>query len=98
MFGPIGGVYADKWDKKKTMVITDFVRFFLVLLIPALYIADALSIAMIALISFALTSCSPFFVPASKAYIPKMVGKKNINLANGLLQTTLWHHFLLVLD
>ncbi|WP_238544493.1 MFS transporter [Geomicrobium sp. JCM 19037] len=93
MFGPIGGVYADKWDKKKTMVITDFVRFFLVLLIPALYIADALSIAMIALISFALTSCSPFFVPASKAYIPKMVGKKNINLANGLLQTTLWPSF-----
>ncbi|MEW6170352.1 MAG: MFS transporter, partial [Candidatus Omnitrophota bacterium] len=34
IIGPVAGAYVDRWDKRKTMFASDFIRAFLVLLIP----------------------------------------------------------------
>ena len=95
LFGPLGGALADRWDRRATMIVMDLIRCVLVLAIPTLYFVDLISIWVLASLAFLLTSCSAFFLPASKAYIPEMIGKGRVNLANGLLQTTIWPaHFL----
>ena len=34
LIGPLAGVYVDRWDRRKTMYICDFIRSLLVLTIP----------------------------------------------------------------
>ena len=95
VFGPVGGALADRWNRLGTMISTDWVRCAVVVAIPLLYFAGFLNVWVLAALSFALASCSPFFVPASKALLPEMVGGERIRPANGLLQTTIWPaHFL----
>ena len=95
MLGPLGGALADRWNRLGTMIATDWVQSGMVLAIPILYFAGLLNVWLLAALSFALASCSPFFVPASKALLPEMVGGEKIRPANGLLQTTIWPaHFL----
>ena len=90
LFGPLGGALADRWDRRKVMIATDLIRCMVVLAIPTLYFTGLMNVWVLAALSFLLTSCSPFFLPASKALIPEIVGREKINLANGLLQTTIW--------
>src|SRR5215813_11677833 len=44
ILGPLIGVYLDRVNKKSVMIWVDFLRSFLVLLIPFLYALDALTL------------------------------------------------------
>lgn len=86
--GPIAGVYVDRWDRRKTMFVCDFLRGLLVLLIP-LYIIDAkMSLLPLYCIVFLLFSIGRFFVPAKLAIVPELVPKEQLLLANSLVNTT----------
>lgn len=86
--GPIAGVYVDRWDRRKTMFICDFLRGLLVLLIP-LYIIDAkMSLLPLYCVVFLLFSIGRFFVPAKLAIVPELVPKEQLLLANSLVNTT----------
>lgn len=86
--GPIAGVYVDRWDRRKTMFVCDFLRGLLVLLIP-LYIIDAkMSLLPLYCVVFLLFSIGRFFVPAKLAIVPELVPKEQLLLANSLVNTT----------
>ena len=86
--GPIAGVYVDRWDRRKTMYICDFLRGILVLLIPLYIIDSKMSLFPLYCVVFLLFSIGRFFVPAKLAILPELVPKEQLLLANSLVNTT----------
>jgi MFS transporter, DHA3 family, macrolide efflux protein len=87
IIGPLAGVYVDRWDRRRTMFVCDFLRSFLVLLIP-MFLFYSRSLAPIYLIIFLVFSISRFFVPAKLSIIPELVEKGDLLIANSLVNTT----------
>ena len=86
LIGPIAGVYVDRWDRRRIMYISDFLRAALVLCIAALLINK--NLGWVYLIIFIIFSIGRFFVPAKMAVIPDLVDKKHLLMANSLVNTT----------
>jgi MFS family permease len=86
LIGPVAGVYVDRWDKRRTMYVCDFLRAGLVLLIPLFLINK--SFIWIYPIIFVIFSIGRFFVPAKLAIIPELVDKDDLLIANSLVSTT----------
>ncbi|HQO37265.1 MAG TPA: MFS transporter [Candidatus Omnitrophota bacterium] len=87
LIGPLAGALVDKWDRRKTMYVCDFIRAGLVVLIP-LFLFYKQTFIWIYLIIFAAFSIGRFFVPAKLAIIPEIVDAKDLLLANSLINTT----------
>jgi len=87
VIGPIAGVYVDRWDRRRTMYVCDFLRSALVLIIP-LFLFYSKGLTPIYLIIFIVFSIGRFFVPAKLSIIPDLVNKKDLLMANSLVNTT----------
>jgi len=88
LFGPLIGVYLDRLSKKKVMIWVDLLRAFLIVLIPVLYAADALSLEGLYLLVFLTAIVSTVFGPALASAIPYIVDRSQLTAANALLQST----------
>lgn len=88
IIGPIAGVYVDRWDRRKTMFVCDFLRGLLVLIIPLYIINSEMSLLPLYFVVFLLFSIGRFFVPAKLAILPEIVPKDKLLLANSLVNTT----------
>ena len=77
LLGPIAGVIADRFDRRKLMVVTDLLRFALYLSIPLvgnyfwLYAATLLA-----------ETVSLFWSPAKEATVPNLVPRHKLEAAN----------------
>ena len=87
LIGPIAGVYVDRWDRRRTMCVCDIMRALLVFTIP-FFLFYAKNITPIYIVVFVVFSIGRFFVPAKLAIIPDLVEKKDLLLANSLVNTT----------
>jgi dTMP kinase len=75
--GPIAGVIADRFDRRKLMVTADILRAALYISIPIVYTYFWLYAAMI------LVEClTLFWSPAKEATVPNLVGKDKLENAN----------------
>lgn len=88
LFGPLIGVYLDRWHKKKVMVWVDLLRAVLTFMIPALYAADALSIEGLYALIFLTSVVSTVFGPALVSAVPLLVRPSELMSANALIQGT----------
>lgn len=88
IISPFAGVYADRWDRKKIIVVTDFINGLLVGIISILVFTNNLSLHMLYLLSAAMSVTSAFFSPAIGASIPSIVEKENLVKANSLSQVS----------
>jgi len=84
---PISGVYIDRWSKRKTMYISDFLRGLFILLIPIFFL-KLRSFAAVYVLIFLSFSAGRFFVPAKMAFIPEISKKEDLFLANSLISIT----------
>lgn len=80
VFGSIAGVYVDRWNKKKVIVITNILRAILMLIL----IFNLENLVMIYVISLLVTVLVQFFIPAETPMIPLVVRSKNLLSANAL--------------
>lgn len=87
LIGPIAGVYVDRWDRRRTMCVCDLVRAALVLTIP-LFLFYTRNLTPIYLVIFLVFCIGRFFVPAKLSIIPEIVEKKDLLIANSLVNTT----------
>lgn len=85
VFGPIGGMLADRFSKKKIMVLTDIVRIFFAL--TPLLVRDASDIWLIYLSTFLLSVGEALYAPTRMSVIPQLVHKDRLLEVNGLEQT-----------
>ncbi len=83
VFGPLAGVYVDRWNRKSTMIIADILRGFL-----ALLFIICTSVLSLAIVIFLISTVSRFFYPARMAMIPEIVKSENLTEANSLSQMT----------
>jgi len=88
LFGPLAGVAADRFDRKRLMLWADAGRGVLVLAVPALILAGAVTAPRMAAVAFGLSCLSIFFFPARDAYLPALVPAGALAHANGLVQTS----------
>ena len=87
LIGPIAGVYIDRWDKRRVMIISDILRGFLVLLIPffILFFKSFIPIYIAVFLIFVVTR---FFFLSKMAIIPDIVPRNTLLIANTLSDTT----------
>jgi MFS family permease len=82
LFGSIGGVFADRWDRKKTMIVSDLLRAALLLLL--LVVRSPEWLWVIYVVVFVQSSVGQFFNPAKGALIPQLVDEPQLMPANSL--------------
>jgi MFS family permease len=85
--GPIAGVYVDRWDRRKTMYVSDLIRAILVFIIP-FFLMNLNSLIPLYVVVFLIFCLGRFFVPAKMSIIPDLVAKEDLLLANSLVHTT----------
>ncbi|HEV7212900.1 MAG TPA: dTMP kinase [Blastococcus sp.] len=83
VLGPLAGAFADRFDRRKTMVIADIMRFALFASIPLVGNLIWLFVAQ-----FLIEAISLFWIPAKEAAVPNMLRKDQLEPANQLSLVT----------
>jgi MFS family permease len=86
MFGLIGGVFVDRWDRRITIAVVNFVRAIAFLSVGAIYYFDALSIWHLFGVLFLSSMLANFFNPARAALMPNLVSEEHLRSANSLME------------
>jgi dTMP kinase len=88
-FGPVAGVVADRWDRKKLMVACDLIRGGLVLVlafvVPIGEFVHIPPVVLLFVISGALETCTLLWAPAKDASVPHLVPREQLARANSLV-------------
>ncbi|MGH2462957.1 MAG: MFS transporter, partial [Candidatus Limnocylindria bacterium] len=84
-FGPWAGALADRWDRRRTMIVSDLVRAALVLAVP--FVIE-IHISLVYVVAFGVASISLFFQPAKNALVPQIVDRQDLVPANGATSVT----------
>jgi len=79
IIGVIGGVLADRWDRKTAMIVSDFGRAALVLIL--VFVGNFRDLF---LITFAIEVLSLLRQPAREAVVPQLIPPRHLMAANGL--------------
>ncbi|MDQ3661288.1 MAG: MFS transporter, partial [Actinomycetota bacterium] len=86
LLGSLGGVVADRYDRRKVMMAADVVRAALMLAL-ALIVVTGAPVAFAVLIAFLSTAAGTPFFPAVAAVTPSVVDEKSLAPANALITT-----------
>jgi MFS family permease len=84
--GLLAGVFVDRWDHRRTMIVSDVLRAAIVL--GFMLVHDKSQIWLLYLLGFAQAAMGTFFIPARTAIIPRLVPREGLLTANSLVQTT----------
>jgi MFS transporter, DHA3 family, macrolide efflux protein len=79
--GLIAGVFVDRYDRRKIMIIADVIRAGIVALIPFIFILH-LSIALLYVAVALVSTISQFFNPANDAVLPEVATDEELAAAN----------------
>ncbi|MFP3953202.1 MAG: MFS transporter [Candidatus Acetothermia bacterium] len=88
IFGLPGGVFVDRYNRKRIMVFSDMARALIVLVIPVAYSVGALQLWMIFAVAFLTSTAEAFAGPARMSTIPNLVEEEKLDPANSLMQIT----------
>lgn len=83
-FGVFAGVYIDRWNRKKLIIVSDILRGVCVIAIVFLSALDMLALWHIFAAAVLISLGSSFFDPTVKAVIPQIVEQEQLPRANAL--------------
>ncbi|MEU5938984.1 MFS transporter [Micromonospora sp. NPDC047548] len=86
LFGLLGGVYADRWDRRRTMALVDTLRAVVVAALAVLVATDRAGVPALVVTAFLLAALGTLFDAASFAVLPALVAPAALPAANGRLQ------------
>ena len=86
LLGPIGGAIADRYDRKRVMILADFARAVTMVVLAVAAAAHAPAWVVIVLASVSVTFAVPYF-PAVSAATPALVGEEDLTAANSITAT-----------
>jgi Arabinose efflux permease len=89
VFGLLGGVYADRWDRRKVMVTVDMIRAAAVAALPILFYLNALQFWHFIVVAIIIGGLGSLFDPALQASLPVLAkDKQALQATNGLMDVT----------
>jgi MFS family permease len=91
ILGPLGGVLADRFDRRRTMAAMDVARFLLYASIPlagSLLSQPSMIVAWVAVASFLAQSAAMVWSPAKEAAVPNLIPGARLEVANQLTIAT----------
>ncbi len=83
IIAPFAGVFVDRWDRKKIMMIANVFQGLLIMFIPLLSFRTN-SLVPIYIIIFLVYFLTTFFQPARASAVPSLVPKEQLLVANSL--------------
>ncbi|MCB0190730.1 MAG: MFS transporter [Anaerolineae bacterium] len=86
VLGPVAGVLADRFDRRKILIISDLLRAGVVL--GFLFVRSERDIWLIYVLTLLQLSISAFFEPARSAVLPGLVHRRDLITANALSGAT----------
>jgi DHA3 family macrolide efflux protein-like MFS transporter len=89
-FGLLGGVYADRWNRRVTMIVVDLIRAVVVLILPVLALNGLLQFWHLMVTSFIIGAMGSLFNPALQASLLPLTGNDQgtLQATNALLDIT----------
>jgi len=88
LFSLHGGVVADRWDRRRTMIGTDLLRGLVLVPVAVAGIVGTVPLWALVATAFVLTTGASYFTPAFGALLPSIVGQAGVQRANGLVNAT----------
>src|SRR6266511_1140113 len=82
LLGSVAGVFADRWDRRATMVVTNLLL--ATGLLPLLLVHDARRVWIVYLVALVESCLAQFFVPAEASLLPDLVPARDLITANAL--------------
>jgi len=84
--GLVAGTYADRWDRRRIMLVSDTLRAIVVL--GFVVVASADLVPLLIVLAFIQASIGTFFTPARGALVPRVVPAEGLLAANSITQAT----------
>jgi len=88
LFGLHGGIAADRWDRRRTMIAADLVRGVALVPVAVAGLTGNLPLWGLVTAGFVVATASAYFTPALGAFLPAIVERPNVQQANGLVTAT----------
>jgi Na+/melibiose symporter-like transporter len=82
LLGAVAGVFADRWDRKRTMIVANLLL--AAGLLPLLLVRGAGQVWIVFAVMFAEGAVKQFFSPAEQAMVPRLVPDDELLAANAL--------------
>ena len=86
VLGSLAGVFVDRWDRRRTMILTNLLH--ALVLLPLLVVRDDSTIWVIYLVVLAQSCLQQFFRPAEQSLVPLLVESRQLVTANALNSQT----------
>lgn len=87
IIGTVAGVYVDRFDRKRLMVLSDILRAIVVLMF--LFARSEALVPVIFALAFTQSAVGTLFRPARSAFLPAIVGEEKLLAANSVSQTSM---------
>jgi MFS family permease len=88
VFGLHGGVIADRWDRRRVMIGADLTRGLVLVPVAIAGLTGHLPLAALVAAAFVITAATSYFDPAYGGLLPRLVDRRNVQQANGLVRAT----------
>jgi len=88
LFGLVGGVFVDRWDRRLTIIIVDSIRAAAFLSVGAIYYFDALTTLHLYGVIFISSTLANFFNPARAALMPNLVSREHLRSGNSIMEVS----------
>jgi len=85
VISPFAGVLVDRWDRKKLIVLMDFIRGIAIIFVAVAALFGSLEIWMVFAAGIIISCCSAFFNPSISSSIPDIVPKSKLVKANSAM-------------
>jgi len=82
-FAPVGGALVDRWDRRRTILVTQAWRGLVVTVLALLVWSSYVEIWQVCVVAFAITLGEILVDPSTVALVPTLVDDDNLDRANG---------------
>jgi MFS family permease len=86
LFGVIGGVAADRFDRRRMVVVVNLLRAIVLGALVATIVSGSVNIALVLVVLFIMGTAETFADSASSSLLPGMVARADLGIANARMQ------------